>query len=995
MAHELPGCRSRLFAGFVMVLALGALAAGRGTIVAARHPQPAPRDATLMLRIVDAETGQPVAAAQVERWNSDAVRLYEPVGETGADGLLAIPVTTPTNFLRLRVRADGHRSTEVSWESARRGDLEDWPMRDLQRSYTLQLPPGVRIGGVVQDEAGRPAPNAYVKFTPFSSGEATGQDLEAQRPPAAAPEEVEAWPRLNDDHSARWIRADEQGRWSWSNVHRIDRVSVVAFTDDHTPVYPAASEQELLAGNAVLKVKPGVRIAGIVTDAQGRPVAGARVWADAGEAAGCSRSWDEWTAVRPGGCMCGIVADTDEQGRYALAAITPQVVAVYAAAPGHGPGSGYVNASASQVGERAPLDIQLTPATTLAGRVVDPQGQPIAGAYIAIDTWRQDSEAISARTRSDAGGIFHFDNLPPEPVTFEVSARGYQYRYDVVLTPGAQPDARITLQPQMRLRGSVTDARTGQPVPAFRVVPGYALWPDRPPMFQYQNEMPVFIDGNYDFKLYGNPGSHKTVARIEAAGYRPAVSGALAAAEVVFDVRLEPAAPITGVVTGLGGRPVAGAQVVVALPGHQVSVYDGQTGVGGVSASATDEAGRFSLPPQTGPFELLVLHDEGYAQLALEGEAIAADQATDVKLAPWAIIEGSFDLPGTDGGRAKGFSIYANPHRDRADPAALIQWRGAASVSEDGTYRFARFPDFGGLPVLVSFNVTTRDYSVSLPLRLASAQALRVDVVEGGAGARTLAGRLELDGGGQPSGGWSSLIVAPAELAPPAELPQDPRQAVALAKPTYSVVPGADGTFRIPAVAPGRYSLIGSIALERERVLSGSKTIEVADGAGELDVGAIPVTEMPAEADQVRVPDVLAQRLPDGAPIRREDLRGRHTLVLLFHSLDSRAAARLEELPALTEALAPLAGDGRLLLLAVSLDRAYSIEPQRPQLPAPAAEAPWRQAYIDYAQQDHTRRLGMRQSPWLLLIDPTGNVAWFGGDLREALTRTRAAVQAE
>ena len=74
-------------------------------------------------------------------------------------------------------------------------------------------------------------------------------------------------------------------------------------------------------------------------------------------------------------------------------------------------------------------------------------------------------------TKTDADGRFSWDSAPAEPVLLTLTKPGY-----VMLGqrefPADKGETTVTMYPPLRVRGKVTDARTGQPIAQFTVVHG-------------------------------------------------------------------------------------------------------------------------------------------------------------------------------------------------------------------------------------------------------------------------------------------------------------------------------------------------------------------------------------------------------------------------------------------------------------------------------------------------------------------------------------------
>ena len=137
------------------------------------------------------------------------------------------------------------------------------PNKPIPDGATIELQPGETLGGIVQDEQGRPIGGATC-----SSGATTTRrktltscfsTCEPSRAPTAAGE-----PRA---HRRRPVNC-----WGSASIHP-DYLSIRDYGDKE--IIPRIAD--LRAGKAVTVMKKGVPIEGRVVDADGKPVAGARV----------------------------------------------------------------------------------------------------------------------------------------------------------------------------------------------------------------------------------------------------------------------------------------------------------------------------------------------------------------------------------------------------------------------------------------------------------------------------------------------------------------------------------------------------------------------------------------------------------------------------------------------------------------------------------------------------------------------------------------------
>jgi len=117
--------------------------------------------------------------------------------------------------------------------------------------------------------------------------------------------------------------------------------------------------------------------------------------------------------------------------------------------------------------EAAPIEVRLSPAARLQGRVLDKlHGTPIAAARVHRFTpresrgpWIESESGAAADTSTDASGAFAFDGLALEPLCLAIEAPGFAPRVDGPIEIRAANDLRqIELVGGATLRGILRDA---------------------------------------------------------------------------------------------------------------------------------------------------------------------------------------------------------------------------------------------------------------------------------------------------------------------------------------------------------------------------------------------------------------------------------------------------------------------------------------------------------------------------------------------------------
>ena len=337
-----------------------------------------------------------------------------PYGLAGEDGRIALPVPQEGEVVAVAEDAKGQRIEIVMTVEA--GEGTDVPVVALRspttvRGRVLDAASRQPLAGAVVWSGG----TAWVRSDPRGGFELRAPSGDRGRVEAQAPGRVR--------HRRRWTR------------------------DDNQPLTFALEAAHTLAGQVV--------------DEAGRPVAGAELTlAPVPEQSMADLDPGTFSAV------------SGPDGRFRFAGL-PR---------GRFQGlwvdhSGFVETHVPGVEAPAatPVRIQLVEARSLAGRVVDPDGQPVAGARVALV--ETDSglllgggfsrgARLSSLADTDADGRFVLDRVPPGTVGIEVRAIGFRNRsVPGVRIPkdGEAEPVEISLRPGPYLEGRVLDSR-GRPV---------------------------------------------------------------------------------------------------------------------------------------------------------------------------------------------------------------------------------------------------------------------------------------------------------------------------------------------------------------------------------------------------------------------------------------------------------------------------------------------------------------------------------------------------
>lgn len=373
-------------------------------------------------------------------------------------------------------------------------------------------------------------------------------------------------------------------------------------------------------------VVAGARIHGTVRSLEAGPLAGVEV-----------RAVDPRVPEAFGG-RAAVATKTDDSGRFTLTRLRPGAVRVEVQPPEHAPShwEGTLEAGTTQDG----VELLVRRGKTIAGAVVDDLGAPIAGARVLAAIGQE-----HVKVESGADGRFAIPNLRDDGVYLVVARKaGYGSPTGVQasneFTAGTS-GIEIVLERRGRISGSVTDAKTGAPVPAFTV-----RWGPSYDRLDFERTVDA-ADGTFDIvDLMPVTLVFEVRSPVHAAARLPAVRFSPGHHVRGVEVRLRSGGGATGrVVDRKSGKPVVGA-VVVAFdrPDPAAGRMFGQDIIAQrrVRRTKTDDAGRFTLTNLVGDY-VLAVRDRRYALTLVESvRFVDGETATlaDVKLGQGGVVTG-------------------------------------------------------------------------------------------------------------------------------------------------------------------------------------------------------------------------------------------------------------------------------------------------------------------------------------------------------------------
>jgi carboxypeptidase family protein len=676
---------------------------------------------------------------------------------TGPDGRFRLLRVAAGAQYQLAVSAPGFApaSALVSVPTARRPAP---PVR-------IVLEAGASLVGTVVDPDGRPLPGVSVTL------------LRGARLP------LHFWRRLAPDDESWEARSDAKGAFAFHHL-RPDRYHLMA----HGPGLVSAERSDIdvpPSGPSVdagrLVVEPGVALAGKVTDRRGAPVAHAWVRlspSPKGQPINDPQHLDaeiEGVATEPDGSFR--IPELRRGETFDLEVHHPE----------HPP----LSTREIRVPAAEPLALELADGGRLAGRVVDGAGRPIFGARVRLDKALQEMshllDAVGPGSATDAEGRFALAGLAPGTVDIEVRAEGYQpaRRRGIPIAEGreAAPLA-IVLERGSSLAGQVTDG-AGRPVAGATLF----LQPpiNLPAVLARTQSLSSLVpattqtDEEGRYRLLGLEPGHYELSLPERHVPPTAIDLQPGANELDVVVREEgKELAISGRLLDAAGAPLASATLTLESASHPSQL----------AASLTDGSFLFR-PVEPGAYQL-VADARAYipsAQPVVVGDAPVEGLELRLERARGAIRGHLVGLRREELLRVQVTAVSFDP---KTSPGAGDS-RRTALLDDAGGYRITDLAP--GRWSVTAVTESGRQASGQVELDPGAPGVPEAELDLDFAAGAALSGRVAKDGA--PVAGARVAVVG---------LPEG-------ASGVVQMETAADGTFRVPGLAPGTYRLLVAVPL--------------------------------------------------------------------------------------------------------------------------------------------------------------------------------------
>ncbi len=338
-------------------------------------------------------------------------------------------------------------------------------------------------------------------------------------------------------------------------------------------------------------------VSGRLLDGAGRPIAGAKVqWT-------AYRSEEETLVDQTTDADPAVFGETstDAEGRFRVVLDKPGTAVALRVLPAGLPSARFSGPFDSS--DDSPLfDIQVPAAEKLAGRVIDEEGKPVAGAkvtVIASESLFETEARFVSETRTQPDGSFSLPDAPGGLRVLTVRAPGFVPFNRTQLEP--KSEEKVTLRRGGAIRGSVVDAGGKPAAGAVASI----------------EELAVETDAGGNFRLSGVPaGTHalQAIWKEDFAAHKENVR-VKKGEEIEVPLKLSRAAAISGMVIDEGTRKViAGARVSAsAAPAFPFAGGRGQR------SARTDAQGRFRLRGLAPRPYVVEGSKEGYLSASIAG----------------------------------------------------------------------------------------------------------------------------------------------------------------------------------------------------------------------------------------------------------------------------------------------------------------------------------------------------------------------------------------
>ncbi len=387
-------------------------------------------------------------------------------------------------------------------------------------------------------------------------------------------------------------------------------------------------------------------------------------------------------------------------------------------------------------------------------------------------------------------GVWEWKEAPVDMFAADICRPGgMQLSHQALIARPEEYTFRVP--PALVVSGKVIDAKTRQPIPRFRVVPGS-------PSFSNTRDGFTATGGQYRVRETYAQGVYRV--RIEADGYFPADSRDIPtdSGSVTANFELKRGEDFVGTVLGPDSVPAAGAKLALGVHGAQIMVTNGHIDEHQTYSlrETADPQGRFRFTPQVKDFWLVVTHPAGFNVLKCQ----AAHLPMEIRLLGWAHVEGTFRIARKLQAKVP---LWINQwsHNVMARDAPSILFNYGQTTDANGRFVFEHVAPGKGLigrnlQLMVNTGSSQMTSSAMVPITLKEATTTRIDL---GVSGRPVIGQLQTLADSKEEVHWNFALV---------ELDGKDLH--------FTATADSRGNFCIDDVPAGRYSLTVRFTITNE-----------------------------------------------------------------------------------------------------------------------------------------------------------------------------------
>ncbi|MDR2440598.1 MAG: hypothetical protein LBE12_14645 [Planctomycetaceae bacterium] len=659
----------------------------------------------IAVELTDAD-GKPVTTGYVRTypnprpkdWEGDQPRNFEL-----KNGQCFVPLSNfdAQKSFKMVFYADGFTPYERTWRDT---NVEKLPKHYVRQLTELAAEP---IGGIVRDANGKPVEGAEVYFTVSLIG------------------------RKSDPNSgsftnryAQWIKTDAEGRWKYAVLpkEQLEQNFDMSIEHPNYPKFRIAKGQlfkDYLAKDTdghfskTVTISNGLPLQGLVTDEQNNPVEGVLVYSN--------------VVKREGAALYGTTR-TNAKGEFLFEQCSPKGelgnISIGVAPKNFAPD---VIEITEIIAGMEPVKIVLKHGKKLVLKMVDKNGKPVSGLKLMSRSWRKHCGNILFRLFEDADeygvlkigddGLFVWENATEDDPHFVING-GNNYQNVAVdynsLKFGGEENI-ITFLPTINVTGNVTDAETGQPIPAFQVVEWFSF-KGIPNNLTKEFGSQQGNDGKFTRVIGQRFGEFdKYYLRVDAEGYEGFMSENIPpnAVNPVLNFPLKKAGEFSNHIAGTvllpDGTPAINTVIGFSTPSYSIQTENGcLNGWNDQQQTRTDAEGKFSISKSVSgigdqDYQLIFLHDKG--QKSIRKEDFEKNTAP-IQLEAWSRIEGTV-LVGKKTGKKLPILCFSDPGKmyTSGKSAHIVHFYNNIFCDENGQFVIDRiFPGKGQISRAVKLN---------------------------------------------------------------------------------------------------------------------------------------------------------------------------------------------------------------------------------------------------------------------------------------------------